>query len=419
MPRPLVRAAVAAVLAVAATAACARSPTPTPTPTTRPRPRPATATEDRHPLPVERRRGLHRPRAGRRGERGRTRDQRGRRGERRAVVVVNRDSGDASTQKVEESFADLVAQGVDVVIGPSSSVLSERLLAPAADADVPLVSPAATYPQLTTADDVGHLLPHDRVLPAPGVVLADLFAIATHPGRLVFRDDDLGPRSSRPSPSRWRAEGELEAVQVRADTDAAALAATVKEAEPDVVVLATPDNGDQTKALIARSRRRIRRGETLAHQPEPRRLLPSAAARACSTASTACSRAPQADAGFQARSSKRIRARRLPLRRGGVRRDGARGARGRARRRRRRRLDRTAPGVASVDGIKCTSFGECVDMLSTQTDIDYDGISGSTNLDAQGIRHAARTLSSYTAENKYRAQSGSPADRPGCAVRAK
>ena len=33
------------------------------------------------------------------------------------VEVINRDSGDASTQKAEESFADLVAKGVDVVIG--------------------------------------------------------------------------------------------------------------------------------------------------------------------------------------------------------------------------------------------------------------------------------------------------------------
>ncbi|MDP3208861.1 MAG: ABC transporter substrate-binding protein, partial [Rhodoglobus sp.] len=40
------------------------------------------------------------------------------------VEVFHRDSGDATTTKVEESMADLVAKAVDVVIGPSSSALS-------------------------------------------------------------------------------------------------------------------------------------------------------------------------------------------------------------------------------------------------------------------------------------------------------
>ena len=68
------------------------------------------------------------------------------------VVLLSDDSGDATTQTAEASLADLVKKGADVIIGPSSSVLSQRLLTAAAAAQVALISPAATYPQLSTLD---------------------------------------------------------------------------------------------------------------------------------------------------------------------------------------------------------------------------------------------------------------------------
>src|SRR5690606_2459059 len=44
------------------------------------------------------------------------------------VEVFHRDSGDASTGKAEASLAELLEKEVDVIVGPSSSVLAERLL---------------------------------------------------------------------------------------------------------------------------------------------------------------------------------------------------------------------------------------------------------------------------------------------------
>jgi len=44
------------------------------------------------------------------------------------VEVFHRDSGEAGNQIAEASFADLVAKGVDVVIGPTSSAIAQRLL---------------------------------------------------------------------------------------------------------------------------------------------------------------------------------------------------------------------------------------------------------------------------------------------------
>ena len=44
------------------------------------------------------------------------------------VEVVHRDSSDAGEKKLEKSFAELVDKGVDVIIGPSTSVLTLRIL---------------------------------------------------------------------------------------------------------------------------------------------------------------------------------------------------------------------------------------------------------------------------------------------------
>ena len=66
------------------------------------------------------------------------------------VELVQRDSGDATTATAEASFADLVTQITDVVIGPSSSVLAQRLIPLAAQERIPLISPAATFPALTS-----------------------------------------------------------------------------------------------------------------------------------------------------------------------------------------------------------------------------------------------------------------------------
>ncbi len=65
------------------------------------------------------------------------------------VVAVHSDSGEAKTKKAESSFASLVKKDVDVVIGPSSSVLAERILPLAIKEGIPLISPAATAPTET------------------------------------------------------------------------------------------------------------------------------------------------------------------------------------------------------------------------------------------------------------------------------
>ena len=60
------------------------------------------------------------------------------------VEVLARDSGDVTTTTIESSIADLVSAKADVLIGPSSSVLAERVIPKIVVAKLPMISPAAT-----------------------------------------------------------------------------------------------------------------------------------------------------------------------------------------------------------------------------------------------------------------------------------
>jgi branched-chain amino acid transport system substrate-binding protein len=324
------------------------------------------------------------------------------------VVVVNRDSGDATTQKAEESFADLVTQGADVVIGPSSSVLSQRLLGPAAEADIPLISPAATYPQLTALDSDGIFFRTIPSYPHQAIVFAKLFADRDVTSvAVVFRDDDLGSSLSAALATALEAiDVAVETVEVAANADAEALAAAiaaVKEADPDAVVLATPDNGDQTKALITQLSAAGFGGAKLWLTSQNLADYSQALPAGLLGGVNGLLEGAEPDAAFQAKIKQedpgvidfRYAAEAydatvlaaLAARLAGD--DGGASI---------ARLLREA----SVGGIKCTSFGECLDVLKTQTDIDYDGLSGSTNLDDQGDpERGTYAVVAYNGENKY------------------
>jgi branched-chain amino acid transport system substrate-binding protein len=56
----------------------------------------------------------------------------------------------------------------------------------------------------------------------------------------------------------------------------------------------------------------------------------------------------------------------------------------------------------SRGGIKCTSFGECIAVLKTQSDIDYDGISGTIAFDKNGDPSSAHFgIYKYDAGNRF------------------
>lgn len=414
MPRPLARAALATLVAVslAALSACATgAPTPTPTPTVTPTPTGDGVLTIGTLFPASGPLAFVSP-AQVAGVRAAARDINAAGGVNgQPIVVVSLDSGDATTQKAEESFAAFVEKNVDVVIGPSSSVLAQRLLEPAADAGIPMISPAATYPQLTALDEAGVFFRTIPSYPHQGILLADRFADGEIESVvLVYREGDLGGSLAVALESALSAARgvpiDFEAVEVAADANAEALTEAidaVKAAEPDAVVLATPDNGDQTKALISQLTSAGYGGAKLwltsqnladYSQALPGGLLngvngivEGAAVDDAFLAKLKIEDPGLADSRYAAEAYDATVLAALAAVLAGD--DGGSSIA--------RKL-----GEASVGGIKCTSFGECVDVLTTQSDIDYDGISGSTNLDAAGdpVRGTYQIVV-YNGENKY------------------
>jgi branched-chain amino acid transport system substrate-binding protein len=320
------------------------------------------------------------------------------------VVLAAADSGDASTQTAEASYASLVAKHADVVVGPASSALAQRLLAPAQKAGVPLVSPAAGYPQLGGQRDFF------RTVPAFGNEGAALGAYLPTKGAkkvvLVATEEALGQSIADPLKTALAAHGGALAATVPvplAGADAAAIAAKAKESAPDAVVLATPDNGDVTKALITAlsgaglgGGKLWLTGQNLADysQALPAGLLNGVngilEGADADSALQARLKGVTADLGSFQYAAEAYDAVVL----GALAAQTAHANTGAA----------VAKGIvaASSGGIKCGSWAECVDALRTRSDIDYDGLSGTLNLDASGTpTSGSYGIFAYNGDNQY------------------
>lgn len=409
MPRPLVRVALAVIAAASlAFVGCSGSPAPTPTPTPT-------------PTPIgdgELRIGTLFPASGGvtfigpaqvAGVKAAVRAINAAGGVNGApVIVVSRDSGAASTKKVEESFAALVEKDVDVIIGPSSSVLAQRVLELAAEAEIPLISPAAAYPQLSVLDEEQIFFRTIASHPHQGVVLAALLAERDiDSAAIVFSDDDLGTSLSVALGAALRIHDiELAPIEVPADADSdeiAAAVAEVKEGAPDAVVLATPDNGTQTKALIIQLSGAGFGGSKLWLTSQNVADYSQALKTGLLKNVNGILDGADADSAFRATIRKEDPGVRL-FRYAAEAYDATvlaalaaelAGDDGGA-------AVRDHLIAASIGGIKCTSYGECLDVLRTQPDIDYDGISGSVNLDGEGDpKRGTFLVVAYDGKNKY------------------
>jgi len=328
----------------------------------------------------------------------------------RPVELVSDDSGDATTATAEASLADLAKKGVDVIIGPSSSVLAQRLLTAAAAAHIPMVSPSATYPQLTTLDTTNVFF---RTVPSTaqqGIALGTLLPSKKQlKVALVASSDPIGQSVVATLGETLTANGGrlVATIALTASSDAGATAAQVKAAAPDAVVLDTPDNGAQTKAMITQLVAAGYGGAKLWLTSQNLADYSQALPAGTLTGVSGLLEGADSSAAFQAQ----VKA-----------------------------TDPTVPGfqyapeaydatilvalaatlahddagirvaeklrAASVGGIKCTSYVECLDVLKSEPAIDYDGLSGPLNLTAEGDPTPA-TYGIYTyAANGMYARSG-------------
>ena len=110
------------------------------------------------------------------------------------VILVTGDTRVDPTQGVEEARRLIDVEGVHAIVGPLSSTVTLAVAESVAGAaGVPVVSPSATSPALSSAEDSGYLFRSTTSDAAQGVVLAQL---ATDEGlsnvAVIFRDDAYG-----------------------------------------------------------------------------------------------------------------------------------------------------------------------------------------------------------------------------------
>lgn len=322
------------------------------------------------------------------------------------VEVLFRDSGDATQQRLESAFAGLVERDVDVVIGPVSAALTERLLPLAAEAGVTVISPAAPAPTVSAAVPSGVFF---RTIAAydqqAGAIVRALAESGAASAAIITTGDAPGLSFERAARAALEAEGlRLQSVeQLDAATTVSRLAFSIAGGEPDAVILATGASlATQNQAVIAALADRGVRGDQWW-------LTSQSLADYSATVSAGLLEGAQGVLdGAPASDELVVRLRQsdpalLSFRFAPETYDAVVLAALAA-------VLAEDDGGASIaarlpeaagQGVPCSSFGECVEVLSSEPAIDYQGLSGPLTLDAAGdVVDGELGLYRYTAENR-------------------
>lgn len=322
------------------------------------------------------------------------------------VEVLHRDSGDASQDLLESAFAGLVERGVDVVIGPTSAALVERLAPLAAEAGVTVISPVATAPAVRAVSPAGVFF---RTIPADEQQAAAIVQGLADQGdeavALITTGDARGLSFERGVRSALEQEGmRLSGIeQLDATTNINRLSLSIAGGQPDAVILVTDAPlATATQTAIAALLDRGLRAEQLWFTAQnlddysstvATGLLDGANGVAVGVPATdeLVSRLRQSDPALQGvrfapETYDAVVLAALAAALAGD--DGGAS------------VARLLPQAAS-DGVPCSSFGECVEVLQTEPAIDYQGLSGSLAFDADGeLAEAELGLFQYTDENR-------------------
>lgn len=322
------------------------------------------------------------------------------------VETVYRDAGAAADDTLESGFAELVARGVDVVIGPASPVLLDRLLPLADAAGVAVIATAAASPTVRSAEPGGTLL---RTVPAVDREVVALMQSVADDGAatvaLVAGSDAQGQAVVDAARAALAGSSTVLAAVERADaaTSAARLSFSLAAGEPDAVVVATTGVASaQIAELVAALVQRGVPGDRLWFTSATASDFSSTLDAGVLEGAAAVRTGAEVDEQFEARllqSDPRLRVLRFApetydavvlaaLAATAAGDDGGAS------------IARTVDSVASGE-VRCGSAGECFDVLANGRTIDYDGLSGELGLDDAGdVVAAMLSLLRYDADNR-------------------
>jgi len=303
------------------------------------------------------------------------------------VEVLARDSGDVATATIETSIADLVTARADVLVGPSSSVLAERVISKLVAAKLPMISPAATSVRLSSAASGGYFFRTIGSAALEGNALAKTIG-GTARIAIIYFDDDMGRAVLGTMRVGLAASGALVGVQKIDSTtkDLAPVIAAVKAVKPDDVVFVSPFSAmEQNTGMITQltaagfgGAKLWLTGQNTADYSQAlpvgtltnvNGLLEGAQPTAAFIARVAAVAPAVTDLLFAEEAYDATILAALAA-----------------------TVAKDAHGAAiaghlrevSAGGIECTTYRECLDVLATSSDIDYDGISGATTFDTNG-----------------------------------
>lgn len=323
-----------------------------------------------------------------------------------AVETFYRDAGTLDTDQLETAFAELVDRGVDVVVAPAAPALLERLVPLAADAGVVVLASAAPSPTAGSITPAGWLV---RTLPAvdrQAVAIAQSLVDDRVASVAVIAGTDAQGLAVVDSvrAALDASTTSITAVE-RADgnTTPSRLAFSVASAQPDSIVIAADRlTTDETAAIVAALLDRGVRAEQLWFTSSAVADYSSALPGASLEGARGVSEGADAGEAFTLRllqSDPRLDTVRFAAETydavvlaalaaviaaddGGA------------------SIARTIR-AAMTGGVACVSYGECLDALDNDQTVNYDGLSGSLDVDDAGdIVAAELRVLRYDASNR-------------------
>ena len=164
----------------------------------------------------------------------------------RPVELVTGDTALDPTQATEETRRLIEVEGVHAIVGPlASSITLAVVESVAADAGVLVISPSATSPQLTIAEDNDFLFRSTVSDAAQGPVLAQLAADEgyTNVG-VIFLNDPYGQGLAEAFDDAWGGEANIVSIEPRQATYLSELQQAADNGAEVLIVIAFPQEAE-------------------------------------------------------------------------------------------------------------------------------------------------------------------------------
>lgn len=162
------------------------------------------------------------------------------------VEIVIGDTGLDPTQATEETRRLIEVEGVHAIVGPlASSITLAVVESVAADAGIPVISPSATSPQLTIAEDNDFLFRSTVSDAAQGPVLAQLAADEGYSNvGVIFLNDPYGQGLAEAFAAAWDGAANIVSIEPRQATYLSELQQAADNDAEVLIVIAFPQEAE-------------------------------------------------------------------------------------------------------------------------------------------------------------------------------